>query len=375
MNPSHEIQQSVPVNLESRSYRIEIGHGILASAGRIIRSWNAFADHTQLRALIVADRVVASTHLQTLQESLSTAACSMNTHLVDSGETSKCWTQVQAICDSLVEMAADRRTLVIALGGGVIGDLAGFAAAIYARGLRLIQIPTTLLSMVDSSVGGKTGINHPQGKNLIGAFHQPAGVLIDQAVLQTLPDREYRAGLAEVVKYGVILDAEFFTQLEAAPQLLLQRDPNLLATVIARSCSLKAQVVQEDERETTGLRAILNYGHTFGHAFEALAGYGQLLHGEAVSIGMICASLLAEQLQRITAHDTARQRELLQALSLPTSVPDSLRNQPQAILDCMLLDKKTENRELRFVLPSRIGHPEVVTGISAEQALQILALP
>lgn len=374
MNLCHEIQQSVPVNLESRSYRIDIGHGILASAGPLFRSWDAFADQPELRALIVADRVLESTHLATLQDSLSAGSFSVTTHLVNSGETSKCWTEVQAICDRLVEMAADRRTLIIALGGGVIGDLAGFAAAIYARGLRLIQIPTTLLSMVDSSVGGKTGINHPQGKNLIGAFHQPAGVLIDQSVLQTLPDREYRSGLAEVVKYGVILDADFFARLEANPQLLLQRDPELLAEVIARSCSLKAQVVQEDERETTGLRAILNYGHTFGHAFEALAGYGQLLHGEAVAIGMICASRLAEQLQRITSQDTARQRELLQALSLPVTVPDALRSQPQAILDRMLLDKKTENRELRFVLPSRIGHTEVVTGISAEQALQILTL-
>jgi 3-dehydroquinate synthase len=269
-------------------------------------------------------------------------------------------------------MAADRKTIVIALGGGVIGDLAGFAAAVYARGLRLVQIPTTLLSMVDSSVGGKTGINHPQGKNLIGAFHQPAGVLIDQAVLATLPEREYLAGLAEVVKYGVILDDQFFDRLEAAPEKLLQREPRFLAQVIARSCTLKAVVVQQDEKETSGLRAILNYGHTYGHAFEALAGYGQLLHGEAVSIGIICASRLAEQLGRISADETERQRNLLQQLHLPVVVPEDLRTRKDEILHRMLLDKKTENRELRFVLPSRIGHTEIVTGVSADQALRVL---
>jgi 3-dehydroquinate synthase len=199
---------------------------------------------------------------------------------------------MQLLYDQLVDMAADRRTIVVAIGGGVTGDLAGFVAATYARGLRFVQVPTTLLSMVDSSVGGKTGINHPRGKNLIGAFHQPIGVLIDLTTLTTLPDREYRSGLAEVVKYGVILDHEFFDYLEKNVEGLNARTPEVLRHVVARSCELKADVVRQDEYETTGLRAVLNYGHTFGHAFEALSGYGGLLHGEAVSIGMICASRL-----------------------------------------------------------------------------------
>jgi 3-dehydroquinate synthase len=226
--------------------------------------------------------------------------------------------------------------------------------------------------MVDSSVGGKTGINHPRGKNLIGAFHQPVGVIIDLETLKTLPDREYRSGLAEVVKYGVILDAEFFAYLEHNVAGLNSRDPDVMRQVIARSCELKADVVSQDEYETKGLRAVLNYGHTFGHAFEALAGYGGLLHGEAVSIGMICASRLAESLGRITAEDTRRQKKLLSELKLPISVPADLRDRHEDIVACMMLDKKTEGRELRFVLPSRIGHVEIVRGVLPETAMKCL---
>jgi 3-dehydroquinate synthase len=269
-------------------------------------------------------------------------------------------------------MAADRKTLVVVVGGGVVGDLAGFAAASYARGLGFIQVPTTLLAMVDSSVGGKTGINHPRGKNLIGAFHQPKGVVIDLETLKTLPDREYRAGLSEVVKYGVILDRDFFEYLENHTDELNQRAVGALQHVVSRSCELKADVVRQDEFETTGLRAVLNYGHTFAHAFEALAGYGTLLHGEAVSIGMICASRLAEKLGRITATDTQRQVNLLRMLNLPVDVPAELCTQKDAIVAAMMLDKKTEGRELRFVLPSTIGHVEIVKGVSPEQALQCL---
>jgi 3-dehydroquinate synthase len=291
---------------------------------------------------------------------------------VPSGEQSKSYAQMQLLYDQLVDMAADRRTIVVAVGGGVTGDLAGFVAATYARGLRFVQVPTTLLSMVDSSVGGKTGINHPRGKNLIGAFHQPIGVLIDLTTLNTLPDREYRSGLAEVVKYGVILDHEFFDYLEKNVEGLNARSPEVLRHVVARSCELKADVVRQDEYETTGLRAVLNYGHTFGHAFEALSGYGGLLHGEAVSIGMICASRLAESLNRITSKETARQTELLIRLGLPVEVPKELHSRQQDIVNCMMLDKKTEGRELRFVLPSRIGHVDVVKGVMPEQALNCL---
>lgn len=361
----------VHVDLGPRSYDIRIQAGCLTDAGQQLGRWLQTIPAT-LRVLVVTDAAVQSLHAAAVVASLQSAGAEVRLAAVPSGEQSKSWQQVQALYDALVDMAADRRTVVAAVGGGVVGDLAGFVAATYARGLRFIQIPTTLLSMVDSSVGGKTGINHARGKNLIGAFHQPAGVLVDTSTLDTLPDREYRSGLAEVVKYGVILDADFFAWLEQHTAALNARDTDALRYVVARSCQLKADVVQQDELETSGLRAVLNYGHTFGHAFEALAGYGTLLHGEAVSIGMICASRLAERLGRVTAVDTARQRSLLTALQLPVDVPADLRGRQDEIVQCMLLDKKTEGRELRFVLPSRLGHVELVRGVRPEQALECL---
>ncbi|MCA9051229.1 MAG: 3-dehydroquinate synthase, partial [Planctomycetaceae bacterium] len=288
------------------------------------------------------------------------------------GEKSKSLEQASRLYDELVTFGADRQTVVVAVGGGVVGDLAGYVAATYARGLRFIQVPTTLLAQVDSSVGGKTGINHPKGKNLIGAFHQPVGVLVDTDVLKTLPDREYRSGLAEVVKYGVILDEPFFAWLETNVAGINARAPEVLQHIVARSCELKAQVVKEDEFETTGLRAILNYGHTFAHAFEALAGYGALLHGEAVSIGMCCAARLAERLGRISNDIVVRQQRLLEAVKLPVHVPKDLHSRPQQIVDCMMLDKKTVAGNLKFILPDRIGHVESVSGIAPDEALQCL---
>ena len=365
-------RRTVAVDLGARSYQIEIGGGTLSSAADIFAAWPGLNGLPGLRILLIADVALQQSHAKTLQDALSACVGEIQLATVPSGESSKSWGQTQKLYDALVEMSADRRTVVVAVGGGVTGDLAGFVAATYARGLRFIQVPTTLLSMVDSSVGGKTGINHPRGKNLIGAFHQPVGVLIDPGTLNTLPDREYRAGLAEVVKYGVILDAAFFEYLEQHVTELNSRDPDVLNHVIARSCELKAEVVRDDEFETTGLRAMLNYGHTFGHAFEALAGYGELLHGEAVSMGMICASRLAEKLGRVPAEVTQRQLQLLKALHLPTEVPAALQGQPDAILRCMMLDKKTESRELRFVLPDRLGHVETVRGVTADLALSVL---
>jgi len=365
-------RRTVPVDLGARSYQIEIGSGALSFAGEIFAAWPGLNALQGLRMLLIADEALLQSHAKTLQDSLSGRVDEIQLATVPSGEASKSWGQTQKLYDALVEMSADRRTVVVAVGGGVTGDLAGFVAATYARGLRFIQVPTTLLSMVDSSVGGKTGINHPRGKNLIGAFHQPVGVLIDPGTLNTLPDREYGAGLAEVVKYGVILDGVFFEYLEQHVAELNSREPGVMNHVIARSCELKAEVVREDEFETTGLRAVLNYGHTFGHAFEALAGYGELLHGEAVSIGMICASRLAEKLGRVSADVTQRQLQLLKALHLPTEVPTALQGQPDAILRCMMLDKKTESRELRFVLPDRLGHVETVRGVTADLALSVL---
>ncbi len=365
-------ERLVQVQLGSRSYEIVIQDRCTAAAGTAISAWLKQPDAKGLRALVVCDAAVQAVHGTAVQKSLEAAGAEVRIATVPSGEQSKSYEQMQLLYDHLVDMSADRRTIVVAVGGGVTGDLAGFVAATYARGLRFVQVPTTLLSMVDSSVGGKTGINHPRGKNLIGAFHQPIGVLIDLATLNTLQDREYRSGLAEVVKYGVILDAEFFAYLEHNIAGLNERDPDVLRHVVARSCELKADVVRQDEFETTGMRAMLNYGHTFGHAFEALSGYGALLHGEAVSIGMICASRLAESLGRISARDTARQIKLLQALSLPVEVPADLKKRPDEIVACMMLDKKTEGRELRFVLPSKIGNVETVKGVAAEQALKCL---
>jgi 3-dehydroquinate synthase len=366
-------ERTVPVELGTRSYNILIGEHRLAQTATVLAECLNCADASGLRFLIVADTTVAETYGRTVSSSLASAGAEIRTVLIPSGEQSKSVEQLQRLYDALVDMAADRRTIVIALGGGVTGDLAGFAAATYARGLRFVQIPTTLLAMVDSSVGGKTGINHPKGKNLIGAFHQPIAVLIDLATLGTLPDREYRAGLAEVVKYGVILDQSFFEYLEQHIDGLNARDPEALRQIVARSCELKADVVRNDEFETSGLRAVLNYGHTFGHAFEALAGYGTLLHGEAVAIGMVCASRLAEQLGRISAIDTERQVRLLQAIQLPVTVPPELCRRTGDLLQCMLLDKKTEGRTLRFVLPTRLGHVEVVQGVSPEQAMRAIS--
>ncbi|HKB05463.1 MAG TPA: 3-dehydroquinate synthase, partial [Gemmataceae bacterium] len=253
----------------------------------------------------------------------------------------------------------------------VIGDLAGFVAATYNRGLPLVMIPTTLLAMVDSSVGGKVGINLPQGKNLVGAFHQPAGVWIDTAMLDTLPDREYRSGLAEVVKYGVILDAEFFAWLEGNAAAVLSRDPAAVAQIVARSCRLKADVVEQDEREETGLRMILNYGHTFAHAFESVAGYGMWLHGEAVAAGMVCASRLAERRGLIAGEVTRRQAALLTRFRLPTARPPEWN--ADRLIEAMRRDKKNIAGRLRFVLPTRLSHVAVFDDVPESQVREVLA--
>jgi 3-dehydroquinate synthase len=365
-------ETSVRVELGERSYDIVIGDSVFATLPGPLHRWAGAKRPQDLRVLLAADASIRGSYGQAVEDALRDAGADVVCVSVPSGETSKSLQQAEALYDALVEMQADRRTFVVAVGGGVTGDLAGFVAATYARGIPFVQMPTTLLAMVDSSVGGKTGINHPRGKNLIGAFHQPAAVFIDTSTLDTLPDRDYRSGLAEVVKYGVILDAKFFEWLEQHIDELNARDPQTLAFVVRRSCQLKADVVQADERETLGLRAVLNYGHTFAHAFETLAGYGSLLHGEAVAIGMVCASRLAESLQRIDKSVTDRQVALLSALGLPVDVPHDLRQQQDAIIERMMLDKKTQNRELRFILPAALGKVETVTGIDPPSAVASL---
>ncbi len=365
---------TVHVNLQDRSYDILITSNRLPVIGASISDWfqQRYPGHAGTRkALVVTDENVAP-HAQTVHDSAQQAGWDAQLIVLSSGETSKSFAALQSLYDKMVAMKADRMTAVIAVGGGVMGDLAGFLAATYTRGVPFIQVPTTLLADVDSSVGGKTGINHPAAKNMIGAFYQPLGVFIDTGVLTTLPDREYRAGLAEVIKYGVILDAEFFEYLEANIAGLNARDPAVLRHIIARSCELKAYVVEQDEFERTGLRAVLNYGHTFAHAFEALAGYGELLHGEAVAIGMPYASRLAERLGRIDASVTARQDALLKAVHLPIRLPSSFQFENADILDKMRLDKKTVGGQLRFVLPSKMGHVETVKGVPEQEVIAVL---
>lgn len=339
---------SVHVNLGPRSYDISVSHGD-PGFGVFARQCVPFSR----LSLVVCDSNTIQ-HGKTAQAALESAG-GFRTALavVPSGESSKSIGEASKLYDALYELAADRKTAVVAVGGGVVGDLAGFAAATYNRGLPLIMVPTTLLSMVDSSVGGKTGVNHPKGKNLIGSFHQPGGVWIDTAFLDTLPEREYLSGLAEVVKYGVILDAEFFAWCEANAVAIRMREPSAVQHIVMKSCRLKADVVEKDEREETGLRAMLNYGHTFAHAFETVAGYGEWLHGEAVAAGMVCASRLAERKGLIGSDLTERQIRLLKAFELPIA-PKPVWSLDEQIA-VMRRDKKAAAGELRFILPVRLG--------------------
>jgi 3-dehydroquinate synthase len=337
---------AVHVALGPRSYDIHITRGDPEGLGPFARQRCRGAV-----AFVVCDDNVRSPADQ-VAAALAAAGFKTATEVLPPGEGHKALSTVSRLYDSLANLQADRKTLVVAVGGGVIGDLAGFVAATWNRGLPLLMVPTTLLAMVDSSVGGKTGLNHPRGKNLIGAFHQPAGVWIDLDFLASLPEREYRSGLAEVVKYGVILDAELFTFLEQHTDSILTRDSKAVEYIVAQSCRLKADVVARDEREETGLRAVLNYGHTFAHAFETVGGYGSWLHGEAVAAGMVCASRLAEALGLIGVEVTDRQWALLRRFGLPTA---PLAWPADELLATMHADKKVVAGRLRFVLPRRLG--------------------
>ena len=298
-----------------------------------------------------------------VRQSMADVGTRVDVLTVDAGEQSKSAGIAAALWEQMLAIGSDRKSVVIAVGGGVVGDLAGFIAATFARGLSFVQVPTTLLAQVDSSVGGKTGINLSTAKNMVGAFWQPETVLIDTDVLMTLPDRDYISGLGEVIKYGMIQDAEFFEYLESRIFELKSRDAETLQYVVSRCCRLKADVVEADERETSGRRAILNYGHTFAHALEAASGYGELLHGEAVSIGMMCAARLAESMGRISSDVVARQHALLQAVDLPIVVP-SLN--VDRLMDLMMHDKKVEHGRLRFILPDRLGNVELVGDVDPD---------
>jgi 3-dehydroquinate synthase len=358
------IIHTLNVDLDERSYPIYIGSGLLREAELLTRHI-----HGQT-ALIVSNSTVAPLYLEGVQQSLESGGIRYDGIILDDGEQYKTLESMTRIIDLLLERRHDRRTTVIALGGGVIGDIGGFAASVYQRGVNFIQVPTTLLSQVDSSVGGKTGVNHPLGKNMIGAFYQPRCVIADIDTLKTLPARELSAGLAEVIKYGLIYDVEFFSWLEDNIVGLMQLDPQRLAQAVLVSCETKARIVEQDERES-GLRAILNLGHTFGHAIETVMGYGNWLHGEAVAAGMVMAIDLS--IREGLVDEVLRQRsiDLLSRAGLPVSPPANISL--KQYLDVMAIDKKTLDGNIRLVLLRALGEAFVSADYSREKLQQTLS--
>lgn len=342
----------ITVELPQQSYDISIAPGGLGYLGDWMQPLKLGE-----RVLLVSNPMIFRRYGEQAIASLSAAGFQVAHCLLPAGERYKTLASLQKIYDAALSHRLERSSTIVALGGGVVGDMAGFAAATWLRGIAVVQVPTSLLAMVDASIGGKTGVNHPQGKNLIGAFHQPRLVLIDPQVLSTLPPREFRAGLAEVIKYGVIADAELFNQLEATKRLdQLRYIPDTLQQeILTRSCQAKAQVVSEDERES-GRRAILNYGHTIGHAVESLTGYRLVNHGEAVAIGMVAAGQIAVELGLWDQTCAKRQQVLIEKAGLPTQLP---KISIDDILAALLTDKKVISGKVRFVLPTKIGHVDI----------------
>lgn len=351
--------KTVTVSLQERSYPIWIGEKVLSSStlpfSSVLKDWKHAFLLEDANATWFGDHV---------EQFLMTSQVRCSRMVIPSGESSKSIEQIGSVWNRMLEERTDRKSVVIAIGGGVVGDLAGFAAASFMRGLRFVQIPTTLLAMVDSSVGGKTGINLPKSKNMVGAFWQPHAVVVDISTLNTLPEREFISGLAEVVKYGVIMDRPFFHYLENNVEAIRNRSPESIAHVVQRSCELKAEVVAKDERETLGLRAILNYGHTFGHAIEACTSYGQYLHGEAISIGMTMAGMLAVERGLWGVDEFDRQTRLLDDLGLPISLDQPILT--ERMLDAMQNDKKNEHGTLTLILPDSLGHVSSYRNIPIE---------
>ena len=354
--------QSLRVALGDHDYPIHVGSGLLDAP-------DLFAPHVRTTAAVVTDERVAPLYLERLSRTLADAGARVVPVVVPDGEQHKDWRTLDRVLDALLAARCDRGVTVVALGGGVVGDLAGFAAAVYQRGVSYLQVPTTLLAQVDSSVGGKTAINHPRGKNMVGAFHQPRAVIADVDTLSTLPERELRAGLAEVIKHGLILDEPFVASLEQSMGLLLARDANALSRAVLRSCGLKAQVVAADEREQ-GLRAILNFGHTFAHAIEAGLGYGSWVHGEAVAAGMIMAAELSLRAGLIGADDARRARALVAAAGLPVAGPAGLS--ADRYLELMSVDKKAAGGRIRFILLEAIGRAVMRDDIATELVRSVI---
>ena len=337
--------RTLRVALGERAYPIHVGEDLLARADLLVPHL------AQKRAAVVTNDIVAPLYLHRLQAALESQGVDVVSIVLPDGEQHKNWVTLNLIFDGLIAGRCERATTIIALGGGVVGDVAGFAAATYQRGVPFIQVPTTLMAQVDSSIGGKTAINHPYGKNMIGAFHQPRVVLSDMSTLRTLPERELKAGLAEVIKHGLIRDVAFFEWLEANVERLLARDADALAHAVVRSCEIKAAIVAADEREQ-GERALLNFGHTFGHAIETGAGYGKWLHGEAVAIGMALAADLSRRLGSLSEGDVGRVRTLLMKAGLPVAMSGIAAPR---FIELMSVDKKAAERRIRFVLLERLG--------------------
>ena len=353
--------KTLEVDLGNRSYPIYIG------ADLIDRPDLFKACEKASSIFVVTNTTVAPLYAERLTKTLEAFGKTVRTIVLPDGESYKDWKNLQLIFDDLLKFGADRQTMLVALGGGVIGDMTGFAAASFMRGIRFIQVPTTLLAQVDSSVGGKTGINHPLGKNMIGAFHQPVTVIADLNTLKTLPARELSAGLAEVVKHGAIADAKFLDWIEANAKPLLACDTDAMSHAVLRSCEIKSAVVSADEREG-GIRATLNFGHTFGHAIEAGMGYGEWLHGEAVGCGMVLGADLSCRLNFITKAEVERLTKIIQSMNLPT-VPPKFGG--KRYLELMQVDKKTESGQIRYVVLEKIGKAQI-QGVPDAQVLETL---
>ncbi len=352
--------ESLRVELGSRGYPIHIGADVIGRA-ELYRPYLAGG-----AAAIVTNDVVGPLYLPKIRNAL--AGTPTTEIVVPDGEQAKGWATLEKVFDALLAARCGRDTLLLALGGGVVGDLAGFAAAIYQRGIPFVQVPTTLLAQVDSSVGGKTAINHARGKNMIGAFHQPLAVVADVSALDTLPERELRAGLAEVIKHALALDLSFVEWLESNIERLLNRDRDALVYGVRRCCELKAAIVVADERET-GVRALLNFGHTFGHAIEAGTGYGSWLHGEAIAAGMVMAAELSSSLKLIGPREVARVRDLIKRAGLPTAGPPLA---PDQLVDLMATDKKAARGKLRFVVLEAIGRARLAGAIEASRVREAI---
>ncbi|WP_322892405.1 MULTISPECIES: 3-dehydroquinate synthase [unclassified Yoonia] len=359
----------VHVDLPGRAYDIHIGPGVIAQAGAHLAALGG-----RRHVCIITDENVANLHLAALQDALSAAGLTSAALALPPGEATKSWAQLEHVTEWLLAQKVERKDSVIAFGGGVIGDLAGFATAILRRGVRFVQIPTSLLAQVDSSVGGKTGINSPHGKNLVGAFHQPALVLADTALLGTLPERDFLAGYGEVVKYGLLGDAAFFDWLETSAPGMAAGDMDARVRAVTRSCEMKADIVQRDETEQ-GDRALLNLGHTFCHALESATGYSdRLLHGEGVAIGCALAFELSARLGLCSQEDPSRIRAHLRAMGMKVDISDIQGDLPgaEALLDLMGQDKKVQDGKLRFILARGIGDAFITSDVPGEAVLDLL---